>query len=1084
MRRLASSIVALLLCVSSSHATQESSVPKRPPRPFSVFVYTSARGDPDVVRRIEKATDELRERLRAKEDWFRLAEGAGTAEIVVEVEALWENKGSWLQARSSFLGRVETLLGFGRVSRDRRSQERRAVSALARHVENNCRENYWELEERRSGGQSTTVSSTAEVGREWITNEVARRLERRGEKLSSIQWSNSVLELSTTTDTYYLTFDSGLSDCLLDIECQHAVAERILVALTPSNSTQSQSRSRHESVAPRKVSGIPEAREMVSHQGMTEGLSDEHRRWLNEEVHYIITDQERALFLSLETNAERARAIEAFWDRRDPDRVTVRNEFREEHYRRLKHVNQEFGRPDSANGWKTDRGRYYIILGKPRRIDRFVGSNEVVDCEVWLYEGDRGRDLPSRISLVFFKRDNAGDFELYNPRRDQPAALLHGGYLYSLNTAAAVAALRRHSIDLARASLTVDVSESVGAMTGRPTISPNSDLTLAAIEDAATRAVDTDYIEGYRRYGDRVAADFSFRYVSNRSHLVVFYDDEGTPFLHYSIELDPQDVTFRRSEDGSTYDTTLDVSLEIHDRAGVVVTTQRNQAEIELNAAEFQGARTLPIAYRDNLPLVPGVYTVVLLLKNLATQHYTVVEKDLVVNEVSTSAPTLGGVALTYATDVVEAASRATHLTYQLSKIVMQPAADGLFPRRGPINAVAQALNARRDQRLRITIMAQDRVLEENVISMEEASSGVLVQRLSTEELDAGFYTVVFDLLDEKRTIVTSRSAVLEVAAQELLARPGVVYRHSFASDTRGLVALTLANQYLAQGRIEEAESSLRRAVAANNPALPAARWKLAERLLVRQQPDEALELLLPQRDDYRDQVEVVEGLGLAFYLKGDCSQALEYLEDVVRLRQPDTSLMNIIGECYSKLNFPERASEAFKYSLSLDSDQEDVLRRLRLISPASASGGVAPFSIYVFANPRGEESAVERVNKAVDDATVELRKREEWFELVDTPEAANIVLEIKAYELRPKVVEHRQGTSMGPLSHVSHYSDISEDHYIYAEMNVFGKVLGLVGKDESKTAKRQRAVDDLVKGVEEYCVKNYAGMQAMREAK
>lgn len=91
------------------------------------------------------------------------------------------------------------------------------------------------------------------------------------------------------------------------------------------------------------------------------------RKWVVEDVAYIITDAERTAFLALNDDAERELFSEQFWLRRDPTPGTVENEFKEEHYRRIAYANQHFiaGIP----GWKTDMGRIYITFGPPDEID-------------------------------------------------------------------------------------------------------------------------------------------------------------------------------------------------------------------------------------------------------------------------------------------------------------------------------------------------------------------------------------------------------------------------------------------------------------------------------------------------------------------------------------------------------------------------------------------------------------------------------------------------------------------------------------------------------------------------------------------
>jgi GWxTD domain-containing protein len=89
-----------------------------------------------------------------------------------------------------------------------------------------------------------------------------------------------------------------------------------------------------------------------------------YQKWLNEDVAYITTDAERQAFRRLETDAEREHFIEQFWLRRDPTPGTPRNEFKEEHYRRIAYANARFRTATELPGWKTDRGRIYITFAR------------------------------------------------------------------------------------------------------------------------------------------------------------------------------------------------------------------------------------------------------------------------------------------------------------------------------------------------------------------------------------------------------------------------------------------------------------------------------------------------------------------------------------------------------------------------------------------------------------------------------------------------------------------------------------------------------------------------------------------------
>ena len=96
-------------------------------------------------------------------------------------------------------------------------------------------------------------------------------------------------------------------------------------------------------------------------------LDSQYKKWLDEDVVYIISAEERHAFLQLSTNEEREQFIEAFWQRRNPDPDSAENTFKEEHYRRIAYANEHYA--SGIPGWKTDRGRIYIMWGPPDEVD-------------------------------------------------------------------------------------------------------------------------------------------------------------------------------------------------------------------------------------------------------------------------------------------------------------------------------------------------------------------------------------------------------------------------------------------------------------------------------------------------------------------------------------------------------------------------------------------------------------------------------------------------------------------------------------------------------------------------------------------
>ncbi|HEY6971556.1 MAG TPA: GWxTD domain-containing protein [Candidatus Angelobacter sp.] len=161
--------------------------------------------------------------------------------------------------------------------------------------------------------------------------------------------------------------------------------------------------------------------------------SSYHKRWINEDVRWIITDEELSAWKKLTTNAERDAFIEAFWQRRDPTPDTEENEYKDEHYRRIAYANEHYAA--GIPGWRSDRGRIYIMYGKPDSIDSHPmggpyqrpaeeggGNTETYPFEVWRYRYLEG--IGQEIEIEFVDTCGCGEYHMTIDRSEKDA-LLH-----------------------------------------------------------------------------------------------------------------------------------------------------------------------------------------------------------------------------------------------------------------------------------------------------------------------------------------------------------------------------------------------------------------------------------------------------------------------------------------------------------------------------------------------------------------------------------------------------------------------------------------------------------------------------------
>jgi GWxTD domain-containing protein len=135
-------------------------------------------------------------------------------------------------------------------------------------------------------------------------------------------------------------------------------------------------------------------------------------RWLNEDVVYLVADEERAAFQKLPTDEERQKFIEQFWLRRDPTPGTARNEFQEEHYRRIAYATQRFRTASGTAGWRTDRGRMYMVYGPPDEIESHPSGGTQIQYpfEMWKYRHLEG--IGNNLYFTFIDRRRTGDHRL------------------------------------------------------------------------------------------------------------------------------------------------------------------------------------------------------------------------------------------------------------------------------------------------------------------------------------------------------------------------------------------------------------------------------------------------------------------------------------------------------------------------------------------------------------------------------------------------------------------------------------------------------------------------------------------------
>jgi GWxTD domain-containing protein len=210
----------------------------------------------------------------------------------------------------------------------------------------------------------------------------------------------------------------------------------------PSNKQAPQSTNTADSTAPGRSSvqspdllkrPVTEKEKKKHAKALKQELSQTYKKWLTQDVIYIITPEERSAFKQLSNDEERDQFIEQFWARRNPDPDSQYNEYKEEHYRRIAYANEHFSA--GLPGWKTDRGRIYIIWGAPdqltthptggtydRPLEEGGGTTTTYPYEDWRYRYLPG--IGENVELEFVDQCSCGEYFLSQNVNDKDA-LLH-----------------------------------------------------------------------------------------------------------------------------------------------------------------------------------------------------------------------------------------------------------------------------------------------------------------------------------------------------------------------------------------------------------------------------------------------------------------------------------------------------------------------------------------------------------------------------------------------------------------------------------------------------------------------------------
>jgi len=662
---------------------------------------------------------------------------------------------------------------------------------------------------------------------------------------------------------------------------------------------------------------------LASDKNSPKDLPERHRKWLQEEVVYIISPKEKDVFLQLETDRERDLFIDAFWKQRDPTPGSVENKFKKEHYQRIEYANYYLGREATGAGWRTDMGKIHIILGPPKDIENYDGMKLLYPTQIWTYNGDPALGLPPTFNVVFYKRNGVGDYVLYSPVKDGPSSLIPGFTGDPSNTTAVY--LRLMEIEPNVAQVALSLLPGSREQFDPSTRSFASDILISAnIPTVPYKKIETAYAEKLLKYKDIIEVEYSANYMDNDALVNVIKDASGIFFVHYSIE--PKKLSIEQN--GSKFTTTLDVSGMVTDPDGKPIYQFKKSLPLEFNADQVDKIKSKLFSSQDMFPLIEGSYKFSLLMKNTISKEFTSIEKDITVpNDLSLQ---MGPLILAYKAlksstypgnnkpfliENVQLVSSPRndysrtddrlYLFFQVYGLEPELRSNGflefsLFKEKEPVHTRTSRLDSYRDA---------PNFLEEFDIS----------------HLPPSTYSIKVALLDKEKNPLLEKEEFFFISHASSVPRPWILSRVSPAGSDP-VYANILGNQYLNKQEAEQALPLLEKAHQGRPENLKFA-LDYARALFLREKYVQAKDVLMPYAKTDTSHGELFGFLGSLYQKLGNFEEAIIHYKESLKHQGANLNILNAIGECYYRLGNNTEALIAWEESLEINPKQEEISR-------------------------------------------------------------------------------------------------------------------------------------------------------------
>jgi len=496
-------------------------------------------------------------------------------------------------------------------------------------------------------------------------------------------------------------------------------------------------------------------------------LDNSFKTWLNEDVIYIISPEERTAFLQLETNEEREQFIEQFWLRRSSNPDMPDNDFKEEHYRRIAYANEHYA--SGIPGWKTDRGRIYIIWGAPNEIESHPtggtydrpmeeggGSTTTYPWERWRYRYLEG--IQENVELEFVDPSGSGEYHLTMDPSEKDALLNVPGAGLSLMESMGLAS----KTDRFTRSDGTHLPTSLG---GTP--ASLNEFTRLELYAKVQRPPEVKYKDLEALVTSRMVRDqVKFNY---RTDFLKVTND--TVLVPVTVQVPNNQLQFK-NKDG-VYSAELNIFGRVSTLTNRVVQTFEDSVTRDYPESLYKQSVKLSSVYQKSLPLRPGLYRLDLVIKDVGSGNVGAVNTRLAVPRYEDEKLEASSLILADQIEHVPAKQIGTG-QFVLGSSKVRPRLDADFTTADKLGIYLQIYNLKGDEKTHksnasfvYTVKKGDQQVmqfKETSADMKQTGDQVTIERLlPLATLAPGKYTLEVNATDLLSNVAISRSAEFSV---------------------------------------------------------------------------------------------------------------------------------------------------------------------------------------------------------------------------------------------------------------------------------------------------------------------------------